>query len=77
MVNEPAPSPRLKGWLPMALGALAIVVGALWTLQGLDIVRDSRMSGNETWAIVGPIVAAIGLILVVTGVLVRSRSKRQ
>jgi hypothetical protein len=76
MVNEPASRPRLKGWFPIALGALAIVLGALWTLQGLDILSDSKMSGKETWAIVGPIVALIGLILIVVGVRVRSRSKR-
>jgi len=61
----------------MALGVLAIVLGALWTLQGLDILTDSKMSGKDTWAIVGPIVALIGLILIVVGVRVRSRSKRQ
>jgi hypothetical protein len=59
----------------MTLGALGIVIGAVWTLQGLDILTDSKMSGNETWAIVGPIVAAVGLILIVVGVRVRSRSK--
>ena len=77
MVNDPASTPRLKGWLPMTLGVLAIVLGALWTLQGLDILTDSKMSGKETWTIVGPIVALVGLILVITGVLVRSRSKRK
>ncbi len=77
MVNEPASPPRLKGWFPMALGVLAIVLGALWTLQGLDILTDSKMSGKDTWAMVGPIVALIGLILIVVGVRVRSRSKRQ
>jgi uncharacterized membrane protein len=61
----------------MALGVLAIVLGALWTLQGLDILTDSKMSGKETWVIVGPIVALIGLILIVVGVRVRSRSKRR
>jgi hypothetical protein len=60
----------------MALGVLAIVLGALWTLQGLDILSDSKMSGNHLWAIVGPMVAAVGLVLIVIGVRVRSRSKR-
>jgi hypothetical protein len=76
MVNEPAPTPRLKGWLPMVVGILAIVLGGLWTLQGLDILTDSKMSGKETWTIVGVALAAIGLILVVIGERVRSRSKR-
>jgi hypothetical protein len=60
----------------MTLGVLAIVLGALWTLQGLDILTDSKMSGNQLWAIVGPAVAAVGLVLIVIGVRVRARSKR-
>ncbi|GAA2653998.1 hypothetical protein [Paractinoplanes durhamensis] len=76
MVNEPAPSPKLKGWLPMVIGVLAIFLGALWTLQGLDILTDSKMSGKETWTFVGGALALIGLIMVVIGERVRSRSKR-
>jgi hypothetical protein len=67
----------MKGWLPMALGLLAVVLGALWTLQGLDVLGDSVMSGVHMWAVIGPIVAAAGLILIVVGVQVRSRSKRR
>jgi len=76
MVNEPASRPKLKGWLPMALGMLAVVIGAVWTLQGLNILTDSQMSDNKIWALVGPVVALVGLILIITGVRVRSRSKR-
>lgn len=76
MVNDPASPPKLKGWLPMTIGLLAIVLGALWTLQGLGILTDSKMSGKQTWAIIGGGVAAFGLILVVIGERVRSRSKR-
>ncbi|WP_438862209.1 hypothetical protein [Paractinoplanes aksuensis] len=60
----------------MALGVLAVVVGALWTLQGLDIVADSRMSGIGIWAVIGPVVAVGGLILIIVGERARSRAKR-
>jgi len=76
MVNEPASPPRLRGWLLMTIGLLAIVVGALWTVQGLDILTDSKMSGKQTWTLTGAGVAAFGLILTVIGERVRSRSKR-
>jgi hypothetical protein len=77
MVNEAATPPKkLKGWLLMALGVLALVVGALWTLQGLDIVTDSRMSGVRVWSIVGPVIAIAGLVLIIVGVRVRARSKQ-
>jgi hypothetical protein len=60
----------------MTIGLLAIVLGALWTLQGLGILGDSKMSGKEVWAFIGGAVAVFGLILVVIGERVRSRSKR-
>jgi len=76
MVNEPAPRRAFSGWLSMALGLLAVVIGAVWTLQGLNILTDSQMSDNKTWALVGPIVALAGLILIVAGLRRRARSKR-
>ena len=67
----------MKGWLLMTLGALGIVLGAVWTLQGLNILRDSVMSDVRIWALIGPIVAFVGLVLVIVGVNVRSRAKRR
>jgi len=76
MVNEPAPARKLAGWLPMALGVLAIVVGAVWTLQGLNVLTDSQMSDDRKWAVIGPALALVGLILIIIGVRRRSRAKR-
>ena len=66
----------LKGWLPMALGLLLVVLGAVWALQGLGYVKGSVMTGVSVWAIAGPIVALAGLVLIVIGVRVRARAKR-
>ena len=60
----------------MALGVLAVVVGALWTLQGLDILDGSRMSGVGIWSVIGPVVAVAGLILIIIGERTRTRAKR-
>jgi hypothetical protein len=49
------------------LGIVAVALGVVWTLQGLDIMGGSAMSGNSTWAIVGPIVAVVGLLLLLFG----------
>jgi hypothetical protein len=66
----------MKGWLPMVLGLLALVLGAVWTLQGLNVLGDSVMSGVTAWAVIGPIVAVAGLVLIVIGVRSRGRAKR-
>ena len=60
----------------MALGVLAVVLGGLWTLQGLDVLGGSVMSGVSMWAVIGPIVAAVGLVLIAAGVRRRSRTRR-
>ena len=55
------------------LGILAVAAGGLWTAQGLDLLgQDGGMNGDSTWAIVGPIVAVIGLLLILVG----ARKKR-
>ena len=67
--------PKLVGWTPMVAGLFAVVVGGLWTLQGLDLVGGSVMSGVSLWAVIGPVVAVAGLALIVVGVRRRGRAK--
>jgi hypothetical protein len=53
-------------WL--VVGVLGVALGVLWTLQGLDLLgQTGGMNGDSTWAIVGPIVAVVGLLLVLVG----------
>ena len=47
-----------------ALGVLMFVVGLVWTLQGLGYVGGSSMSGDRSWATIGPVVAGLGVALV-------------
>lgn len=49
----------------LAIGFILILVGLVWTLQGLGYLAGSAMTGVTLWAIVGPIVAIIGVVLVV------------
>jgi len=49
----------------VALGGLMVVVGGLWAFQGLGYVEGSTMTGERTWAVVGPAVAGLGLALVI------------
>ena len=46
-------------------GIALVVVGGLWTFQGLGYVGGSVMSGQEEWAIIGPAVAGIGVAMVI------------
>jgi len=62
-------------WILLAGGALAALIGAVWTLQGLGVLGGSVMSGDRTWAVVGPIVGIAGLVLLAFG-LRGSRARR-
>lgn len=45
----------------MVLGALLVLVGVVWILQGLDVLGGSGMSGHAIWAVIGVIVGAVGV----------------
>ena len=51
--------------LLVALGAVMVLVGAVWTLQGLGYLEGSPMTDQSIWAILGPLVAGLGVGLVV------------
>lgn len=54
--------------IAVVLGALMAVAGLLFTLQGLGYVGGSSMTGESFWAIVGPLIAGLGVALVLVGV---------
>jgi hypothetical protein len=64
----------MKAWLPLALGLLGVVVGGVWTLQGLGYLSGSAMTGETFWAVVGPVVGVAGLLLIWVGLRTRRRS---
>ena len=49
-------------------GAVLALLGLLWTLQGLDVVHGSSMSGTTTWSIIGPIVLLVGAFVMSVGI---------
>jgi hypothetical protein len=63
----------VRGWLALVLGLFAVVIGAVWTLQGLGYLGGSAMTGETVWAVVGPIVGVVGLLLIAVGLRARSR----
>ncbi|MCG5470276.1 hypothetical protein LADH09A_004222 [Micromonospora sp. LAH09] len=64
----------MRGWLSLTLGLLAVVIGAVWTVQGLGYVSGSVMTDEKIWAVLGPLVALAGLVVLWLGL--RSRRRR-
>jgi hypothetical protein len=52
-----------------AVGVIVTIAGVVWALQGFGVIGGSFMSGNSVWAVIGPIVAVVGLL--VTGIGIR------
>ena len=52
-------------------GVVLVLLGLLWTLQGVGVIEGSSMSNTKTWSIIGPIVLLAGAF--VTSVGIRGR----
>ena len=52
------------------MGVLLVLLGGLWTLQGVGVVGGSFMTGSRLWLV-------IGLVLVVAGVALLLRLRRR
>ena len=57
----------------IVLGALLVVIGAVFTLQGLGYLAGSAMTGVTLWAVVGPIIVVVGLAVIVVSAQRRRR----
>ena len=51
----------------MVMGCVLILMGVVWTLQGLDVLGGSAMSGQTLWAVLGPVVVVVGAVLLFRG----------
>lgn len=51
----------------MIIGILLILAGAVWFLQGVNVLPGSAMTGQMKWAIYGAIAALAGVVLLVLG----------
>jgi hypothetical protein len=54
--------------LLLVLGGVLVLVGGVWTLQGLGYLSGSPMTGVAAWAIIGPLVAGLGVALLIVSV---------
>lgn len=58
---------------PLVIGLLMLVAGGVFTFQGLGYLEGSPMTGSDTWAILGPLVAGLGVSLIIVGLQNRRR----
>jgi hypothetical protein len=63
----------VKKPLWVVVGVVLVLLGAVFTLQGLDVLHGSGMSGKTLWAVAGPVIVLIGLGLVGSGARGRVR----
>jgi hypothetical protein len=49
-----------------SVALLMVLVGALFTGQGLGWIGGSAMTGESAWAIIGPILAGLGVGLAIS-----------
>ncbi|HEX8498031.1 MAG TPA: hypothetical protein VF661_12615 [Actinomycetales bacterium] len=50
------------------LGIVMVLLGLLFTGQGLGYIGGSAMTGSTFWALAGPVIALAGAFLAYTGV---------
>jgi len=61
--------------LGLSIAGVMVLVGAVFTGQGLGWIGGSSMTGDSTWAIIGPIVAGLGVALAIS-IIGNARQKR-
>jgi hypothetical protein len=51
----------------IVIGAIALVIGAVFASQGANLIHGSAMSGEPMWLYIGIFVAVVGIVLIVIG----------
>ena len=59
----------------MIVGTVLVLLGAVWLLQGLNVLPGSFMTGQVFWARAGLVTLLVGLGLLVAGVRRRTTSR--
>ncbi|HEX3815452.1 MAG TPA: hypothetical protein VHX59_21665 [Mycobacteriales bacterium] len=53
------------------VGVVVALLGLLFTLQGTGVIKGSSMSGTTFWAVAGPVIIVIGLVVAGSGLTSR------
>ncbi len=52
-------------WLFSIVGIVLVLLGSVWTLQGVDILKRGFMAGRPQYAVLGIVVIVVGVVLLV------------
>jgi hypothetical protein len=47
------------------VGALLVLMGGVWILQGINVLPGSFMTGQTKWTVYGAVAAVVGIVLLV------------
>lgn len=61
----------MRSPVQLLLGSVLVLFGAVFFLQGIDLLKGSSMTGKPLWAVLGPVITLTGL-----GLIVRSTRKQ-
>jgi hypothetical protein len=62
--------------LQLLAGALLVIAGTVFALQGFGVLGGSSMTGSGFWAAAGPVIALIGLVFLLAGARRRHAGSR-
>jgi hypothetical protein len=60
-------------WILIIVGALLVMLGGVWLLQGTYVLTQGVMAGDMKWTYIGGILAVAGAALIVLGALRRKK----
>jgi hypothetical protein len=66
-VVGPRGEASLKKVLLVGVGLVLLLAGVIFTLQGSGSMGGGAMSGVAFWAVAGPVIALVGLVLAFFG----------
>jgi hypothetical protein len=50
------------------VGAIVVLMGLVFTLQGVGLLKGSSMSDTTFWSVAGPVIMLVGLAVAAAGV---------
>ena len=45
------------------IGAILMLIGVVWALQGLNVIGGSFMTGQTQWLVIGVVCAIVGALV--------------